>query len=73
MTFYLFQQSLFARLRDDKCSETFFRTFYQYMFEAQTEIKNTIVVTTAELLSEKKLDEPKHPPLLRNRGMVLTY
>ena len=40
------------------------------MFEAQTEIKNTIVVNTAELLTERKGDESKHAPMLRTRGMI---
>lgn len=40
------------------------------MFEAQTEIKNTIIVNTSELLSERKAEESKHAPMLRTRGKV---
>lgn len=44
--------------------------FYQYMFEAQTEIKNTIMVSTAEVLSEKKQEdrENKTQGMLPRRG-----
>ncbi|XP_053377799.1 inositol 1,4,5-trisphosphate receptor type 1-like isoform X4 [Mercenaria mercenaria] len=55
------QQSLYARLKGDKDSEVFFRVFFHYMFEAQTEIKNTIMVSTAEVLTEKKVEDSKHP------------
>ncbi|KAL4226234.1 Inositol 1 [Mactra antiquata] len=55
------QQSLYARLRDDKDSEVFFSVFYRYMFEAQSELKNTIMVSTAEALSEKKVEENNKP------------
>ena len=60
------------RLRADKDSEVFFRVFYQYMFEAQTEIKNTIMVSTAEVLCEKKVDErDRHTSgnMHKHRGM----
>ncbi|XP_052781889.1 inositol 1,4,5-trisphosphate receptor type 1-like isoform X2 [Mya arenaria] len=55
------QRSLHAHLQKDKNSETFFRVFYTYMFDAQTEIKNTIMVSTAEVLSEKKAEENIKP------------
>jgi hypothetical protein len=43
------------------------------MFEAQTEIKNTIMVSTAEVLTEKKVEDSKHPTgiLGRHRGLSL--
>lgn len=68
------QHTLLDRLRRDKDSEVFFRVFYQYMFDAQTEIKNTIMVSTAEVLSEKKVEErDRHAPaglLPRQRGNI---
>lgn len=41
------------------------------MAEAQTEIKNTIMVNTAEVLTEKKIEDSKHPTGLlgKIRGM----
>ncbi|KAK6175051.1 hypothetical protein SNE40_013589 [Patella caerulea] len=54
------QTSLYNRLSHDKSSETFYRTFYDRMKEAELEIKNTITVNTSDTLSSKKSSEDTH-------------
>ena len=46
----LAQQSFMTRLMDDKNSEMFFKVFYDYVKNAQAEIKASVVVNTADTL-----------------------
>ena len=74
-TTFIFQQSLYDRLKRDKDSEVFFRVFYQYMFEAQQEIKNTIMVTAAEVLIDKRSDDAARNNTMvgRPRGVTMSF